>query len=78
MKISAVKLYENGFMTQSLAFGGEGMEGVDPSVKYRSSLQNYVIDTGSEVMLPSVAVRYALQIYTPVCKSPKLSPSSAV
>ena len=51
MKISAVKLYENGFMTQVLAFGGEGMEGIDPAVKYRSSLQNYVIDTGSEVIL---------------------------
>ena len=25
MKISAVKLYENGFMTQALAFGGEGI-----------------------------------------------------
>ncbi|MBR2783216.1 MAG: MBL fold metallo-hydrolase [Firmicutes bacterium] len=51
MKISAVKLYENGFMTQAFAFGGEGMEGVDPAVKYRSSLQNYVIDSGSEVIL---------------------------
>ena len=51
MKISAVKLYENGFMTQALACGGEGMEGIDPSVKYRSSLQNFVIDTGSEVIL---------------------------
>jgi glyoxylase-like metal-dependent hydrolase (beta-lactamase superfamily II)/rubredoxin len=51
MKISAVKLYENGFMSQALAFGGEGMEGIDPAVKYRSSLQNYVIDTGSEVIL---------------------------
>ena len=51
MKISAVKLYENGFMTQVLAFGGEGMEGIDPAMKYRSSLQNYVIDTGSEVIL---------------------------
>lgn len=51
MKISAVKLYENGFMTQALAFGGEGMEGIDPNVKYRSSLQNYVIDTGNEVIL---------------------------
>ncbi len=51
MKISAVKLYENGFMTQALAFGGEGMDGIDPSVRYRSSLQNYVIDTGSEVIL---------------------------
>ncbi|MBR6705886.1 MAG: MBL fold metallo-hydrolase [Clostridia bacterium] len=51
MKISAVKLYENGFMSQALAFGGEGMEGVDPSVRYRSNLQNYVIDTGKEVIL---------------------------
>ena len=51
MKISAVKLYENGFMTQALAFGGESMEGIDPAVRYRSSLQNYVIDTGSEVIL---------------------------
>ena len=49
--IKAVKLYENGFMTQALAFGGEGMDGIDPAVKYRSSLQNYVIDTGEEVIL---------------------------
>lgn len=51
MKISAVKLYENGFMTQAFAFGGEGMDGIDPTVRYRSSLQNYVIDTGDEVIL---------------------------
>ncbi len=38
-------------MTQALAFGGESMNGIDPAVKYRSSLQNYVIDTGSEVIL---------------------------
>ena len=51
MKIQAVKLYENGFMTQPFACGGEGMEGLDPAEKYRSSLQNFVIDTGSEVIL---------------------------
>lgn len=51
MKIKAVKLYENGFMTQALACGGEGMEGIDPAVRYRSSLQNFVIDTGDEVIL---------------------------
>ncbi len=51
MKIKAVKLYDNGFMTQPFAFGGEGMEGLDPAEKYRSSLQNFVIDTGSEVIL---------------------------
>ncbi|MBR2189888.1 MAG: rubredoxin [Eubacterium sp.] len=52
MEIKAVKLYENGYMLQPFAFGGEeGMEGFDPAVKYRSSLQNYVIDTGDEVIL---------------------------
>jgi len=52
MQIKAVKLYENGFMTQPLAFGGEeGPDKFDPSVRYRSSLQNFVIDTGDEVIL---------------------------
>ena len=51
IRIKAVKLYENGFMTQPFALGGEGMEGTDPAVKYRSSLQNFVIDTGEEVIL---------------------------
>ncbi len=52
MIIKAVKLYENGFMKQPFAFGGEeGPDKFDPSVMYRSSLQNYVIDTGSEVIL---------------------------
>lgn len=52
MKIHAVKLYENGFMTQPFALGGEdGPDKFDPKVRYRSSLQNYLIDTGSEVIL---------------------------
>ena len=51
MKIQAVKLYENGFMTQPFALGGEGRDGYDANLKYRSSLQNYVIDTGNEVIL---------------------------
>ena len=52
MKIKAVKLYKNGFMTQPFAFGGEeGLEAFDPNVKYRSSLQNFLIDTGDEVIL---------------------------
>ena len=38
-------------MTQLLAMGGEGAEGLDPTVRYRSSLQNYLIDTGDEVIL---------------------------
>ena len=54
--IKAVKLYDNGFMAQPFAFGGEGMEGTDPAVKYRSSLQNFVIDTGREVILVDTGV----------------------
>ena len=52
MKIKAVKLYEKGFMKRPFALGGEdGMEAFDPKVVYRSSLQNYLIDTGEEVIL---------------------------
>ncbi len=52
MIIKAIKFRENGFATQPFAFGGEeGMENFDKNVKYRSGLQNYLIDTGSEVIL---------------------------
>ena len=52
MKIQAVKFYEKGFMTQPFAFGGEeGPDKFDSSIKYRSSLQNFLIDTGSDVIL---------------------------
>ena len=51
MKIQAVKFYKNGFMTEPFAFGGEDiMEAFDAGKKYRSCLQNYVIDTGNEVI----------------------------
>jgi rubredoxin len=52
LKIKAVKLYEKGFMKRPFALGGEdGMEAFDPNVVYRSSVQNYLIDTGEEVIL---------------------------
>jgi glyoxylase-like metal-dependent hydrolase (beta-lactamase superfamily II) len=51
MEIKAVKLYEGGFMTQPFALGGNGDTNLDSSVHYPSSLQNYVIDTGTEVIL---------------------------
>ncbi|MBP3269152.1 MAG: MBL fold metallo-hydrolase [Bacteroidales bacterium] len=52
MEIKAVKFRENGFYSQPFAFGGEeGMEKFDSNVKYRGSLQNYVIDTGEDVIL---------------------------
>ena len=49
--IKPVRFAENGFMTRPFALGGEGAEGLDPAVKYRSCLQNWVVDTGSEVIL---------------------------
>ena len=52
MKIQAVKFRTEGFMTQPFAFGGEdGADKFDADVKYCSGLQNYVIDTGAEVIL---------------------------
>ena len=51
MKISAVKLYDGGFMMKSFACGGGLPEGSIAEEKLRSSLQNYVIDTGNEVIL---------------------------
>ncbi|MBR4597663.1 MAG: MBL fold metallo-hydrolase, partial [Opitutales bacterium] len=52
MKIQAVKFRKDGFMTQPFAFGGEdGTDKFDANIKYSSCLQNYVIDTGTEVIL---------------------------
>ncbi len=52
MEIKAVKFRRDGFYSQPFAFGGEeGPEKFDINVRYRGSLQNYVIDTGTEVIL---------------------------
>ena len=52
MEIKAIRMYDNGFMNQSFAFGGEEGKGAfDEQIIYRSSLQNFLIDTGSEVIL---------------------------
>ena len=52
MKIQAVKFRKNGFMNQPFAFAGEDdASEFDASIRYRSCLQNYVIDTGDEVIL---------------------------
>ncbi len=57
MIIKAIKTFENGFMTQPFAFGGEdGQENYDSSVKYRASIQNYLIDTGDEVILVDTGI----------------------
>ena len=52
MKIKAVKFRKDGFYSQPFIFGGEeGMERFDRNIRYRGSLQNYLIDTGDEVIL---------------------------
>jgi len=52
MIIKAVKFRKDGFYTQPFVFGGEEGPGkFDPEIRYRGSLQNYLIDTGDEVIL---------------------------
>ena len=57
MKVLALEFYNNGFMTEAFAFGGSAeKESIDQSKKYESSLQNYLIDTGKEVILVDTGV----------------------
>ena len=57
MIIKAVKFRQNGFYTQPFAFGGEeGAEKFDKNIRYRGSLQNYLIDTGDEVILVDTGI----------------------
>ncbi|MBQ7698178.1 MAG: MBL fold metallo-hydrolase [Paludibacteraceae bacterium] len=52
MKILSIPFRKNGFYTQPFAFGGEeGKDKFDHNVRYRGSLQNYLIDTGKDVIL---------------------------
>lgn len=52
MEIKAVRFRKDGFYTQPFAFGGEeGVDKFDKNIRYRGSLQNYLIDTGDEVIL---------------------------
>jgi glyoxylase-like metal-dependent hydrolase (beta-lactamase superfamily II)/rubredoxin len=52
MEIKAVKFRRDGFYSQPFVFGGEeGPQSFNPAIRYRGSLQNYLIDTGDEVIL---------------------------
>ncbi|MCR4853123.1 MAG: MBL fold metallo-hydrolase [Prevotella sp.] len=55
MKINAIKairMFDGGFMNQSFAFGGEdGKDKYDEQIIYRSSLQNFLLDTDEGVVL---------------------------
>ncbi|MBQ6296227.1 MAG: MBL fold metallo-hydrolase [Selenomonadaceae bacterium] len=56
IQIKAVRFYDGGFMLKSFACGGGLPEGSIKEEKLRSSLQNYVIDTGDEVILVDTGV----------------------
>ena len=57
MEIKAVKFRTDGFYSQPFAFGGEeGIDIFDKNIRYRGSLQNYLIDTGSEVILVDTGI----------------------
>ena len=52
MEIKVIRMFDNGFMNQQFAFGGEeGKDAFDEQIIYRSSLQNFLLDTGDEVIL---------------------------
>ena len=71
MKIKAIKFYEKGFMTRGFAMGGEdGADKFDNNIRYRSCLQNYLIDTGSEVILVDTGVPKESPEMVPGEKSP--------
>ena len=71
MELKAVKFRKDGFYGQPFAFGGEeGMDKFDPSVRYRGSLQNYLIDTGDEVILVDTGLPAGTPEEVPDEKSP--------
>lgn len=52
MEIKAVKFVRDGYYSEPFVFGGEeGIDKYDKNVRFRGSLQNYLIDTGKEVIL---------------------------
>ncbi len=71
MDIKAIKFRADGFYGQPFAFGGEeGTEKFDPNIRYRGSLQNYLIDTGSEVILVDTGLPAGTPEEAPDEKSP--------
>lgn len=52
MKILPLIFFENGYMKEAFVFGGSApKDKIDANKIYPSSLQNYLIDTGTEVIL---------------------------
>ncbi len=71
MEIKAVKFRTKGFYTQPFAFGGEeGTDKFDKNIRYRGSLQNYLIDTGDDVILVDTGLPAGTPEETPDENSP--------
>ena len=51
IKVIPLKYYDGGFMTQAFAFGGTRDKENCEDIRYASSLQNFLIDDGNEVIL---------------------------
>ena len=51
IKVIPLKYYDGGFMTQAFAFGGSRDKEKCEDIKYGSSLQNFLVDDGNEVIL---------------------------
>lgn len=70
MKIKAIQFRKDGWYTQPFAFGGEdGIEKYDINIRYRGSLQNYLIDTGKDVILVDTGLPAGFPEETPDEKS---------
>ena len=71
MKIIPLKYYDGGYMTQAFAFGGtRDKAACDPNVTYPSSLQNFLIDDGKEVILSDTGLPNNAQDIAPKQGSP--------
>ena len=70
MEIKAVKFRKDGFYSQPFAFGGEdGPQNYDINIRYRGSLQNYLIDTVTEVILVDTGLPAGTPMEVPDAKS---------
>lgn len=70
MKIKAIQFRKDGFYTQPFVFGGEdGKDKYDINIRYRGSLQNYLIDTGKDVILVDTGIPAGTPEETPDEKS---------
>ena len=68
MEIKAIRMFDGGFMNQQFAFGGEGKEGTDEQIIYRSSLQNFLIDTREETGRATLYGRESEGLYGGLCR----------